>query len=378
MSEKVPRRSLGMTLVASHVMVAMLALLSSAVLVGVLAPRLFDEVGNKGLGQGRGGPGRGGGAGGAGFSALRPEIVSALEQALIWGALLGILAAIALGLFASRAVIKPVDGLRHAARRIARGEYEAPLPSPKTREMAELVGDVRSMSEQLGELEGRRTRLLSEVGHEMRTPLTVIDAQVEAMLDGVRPATPENLALIASETRKLRRLSSDFSLLSRVEEGRVALDLRPLQLGDVAHTTVERLRPQAQDAGIELSIDAGTPLPVSADADRLAQILSNLIGNAIRATSEGGQIKVSTRRDGSDAVVEVSDSGEGLAEADLERIFERFYRPAGRRATACDDGSGIGLTIARQLAAQHGGSLTASSPGKGLGATFILRLPLVA
>ena len=372
-----PKRRLGVQLVASHVAVALLALASAGLLVYLLAPRLFETMASP-SGEHPGQGGGGGGGRGTGIGQLRPEIIAALEQAMLWGALVGLVAAIILGALLSRAILKPVDALRRAAGRMADGDYHTELPQPKTRELAELVNDVGTMSERLVGIEERRTRLLGEVGHEMRTPLTVIDAQVEAMIDGVRPTTPENLAMIATETRRLRRLAADLSALSRAEEGRTALDLQPVQLAEVVRGVVERLRPQTDDAGIELRCEANPGVGVLADADRMAQVITNLMGNAIRATPTGGVITVSCRRDGAEAVVEVADSGEGLAPDELGRIFERFYRVPGRRSAGQEGGSGIGLTIAKHLIEQHGGSIAAASPGKGQGATFTVRLPLAS
>ncbi len=213
----------------------------------------------------------------------------------------------------------------------------------------------------------------------MRTPLTVIDAQLEAMIDGVMPANGENLSLIATETRRLRRLANDLSSLSRAEEGAESLDLSLIDLGGVVERVVDRLRPQATDAGIDLQVTQVGQTPVLADADRVAQVVTNLVGNAIRATPEGGRITVHCQPDAGQGVVQVTDTGEGLASDDLERIFERFYRVPGRRSSGSDGGgSGIGLTIARHLAERHGGSLTAASAGKGQGSTFSLRLPLAS
>jgi histidine kinase len=237
------------------------------------------------------------------------------------------------------------------------------------------VDDVGTMAERLADTEARRVRLLGEVGHEMRTPLTVIDGQVEAMIDGVLPASAENLAVVAAESRRLQRLAADLSALSRAEEGRVNLDRQPANLGELVAGAVERLRPQTDDAGIELRCAPAGGVRVEVDSDRIAQVVTNLVGNAIRATPTGGLITVTCSQEGPEAVVRVCDTGEGIAAPELERVFERFYRVPDRRSTGRESGSGIGLTIARQLAEAHGGSLTAESAGKGLGATFTLRLP---
>lgn len=363
------RVRLGVVLVISHVLVALVSLAIAALLIYLLSPRLFGTTHN---GHGSApATGRGGGVG-----TLRPEVLAALQQAMLWGALAGLVAAIVLGALASRGILGPVHAVRRATRKIAHGDFDTELPTPGTRELTELVDDVGMLATRLGSLEAQRTRLLGEVGHEMRTPLTVIDGQVEAMIDGVLPASPENLAVIGTESRRLHRLAADLSALSRAEEGRVVLDRKPIELGEVVAQATNRLRPQTNDAEIELVCQVSDGLLVLADGDRLAQVVTNLVGNAIRATPAGGRVTVSCRRTDQHAVIEVADTGEGLAPAELERIFERFYRVPGRRSMGREAGSGIGLTIARHLVEQHGGTLSAASGGKGQGATFTVTLPL--
>ena len=151
------------------------------------------------------------------MGALRPEVLSALQTALLWGVVVGVMTAVLLGALAARRVLKPVTAVRTAATRVAAGDYGTELPQPGTVELRELVEDVGTMAERLADTEARRVRLLGEVGHEMRTPLTVIDGQVEAMIDGVLPASAESLAVVAAESRRLHRLAADLSALSRAE-----------------------------------------------------------------------------------------------------------------------------------------------------------------
>lgn len=358
-------------LVVSHVLVAVLGAVATFVIVRQLAPPLFDQTMRmNGAGSMMGGPG-------AGSGTLREQFSEAVGQALVVGALVGAAAAALFGAFAAYRLIRPLEGVRAATREMARGRYAVPIEAPQETELAELVADVNTLGQGLAEAESRRVRLLGEVGHEMRTPLTVIDGYVEAMIDGVMPATPEQLSRVSDEVRRLRRLSEDLSALSRAEEGRLGLALREMDLRPVVRTAAERLRPQAEDAGLRLLVAIDDdPLPVRADPDRIAQVVTNLVGNAIRATQPGGELRVTCVRADGSAVVEVADTGEGLDPAELEHVFERFYRVPGRRTVEQDTGSGIGLTIARGIIREHGGELTGASPGRGLGATFTARLPL--
>jgi signal transduction histidine kinase len=370
-------------LVLSHLLVALVGAAVTFVVVRQLAPTLFDESlrSQRGMGMGLGN-----GQGGmdpttAGL--LRDEVAGAVDQALLVGALVGIALGAVFGLLATSRLLRPIGVVREATRRLAAGRYDEPVPEPHETELADLVADVNTLRTALADTEQRRVRLLGEVAHEMRTPLTVIDGSVEGMIDGVIPASAEQLGDVSAEVRRLRRLTDDLSLLSRVSEGRERLDRRPVDLREVVRAAARRLEPQAVDTDVTLTVEPGTdPLPADADADRIAQVVTNLVGNALRATPAGGRVDVRTQREGSDALVAVTDAGVGLSPEELERVFERFYRGGAAGSGAPDaahvgeSGSGIGLTIARGLVEAHGGTLVATSPGRGLGATFTARLPL--
>ena len=352
-------------LVLSHAAVAVVAGVATMVIVRQLAPLLFDERVRR-AGQGAGLVG-----------VLRQQFASAVDQSLIVGVLIGVVAATVTGAIAAYRLVRPLGQVREAARRLADGDYQHRVPLPHDRELADLAHDVNELGKSLSETEVRRTALISDVAHELRTPLTVIDGYLEGMIDDVIPTTPAQLALLQVETRRLRRLAEDLSTLSRADEGRLAIVPVAMDLAAVARGAAARLEPQAADAGITLALpavpDVPRPLWLRADPDRVAQIVTNLVGNAIHATPPGGTITVSVGSDERSARVVVHDTGVGLSAGDLARVFERFYRAPG---SAREHGSGVGLTIARMLARGHGGELYAASPGPGLGATFTLDLPM--
>jgi signal transduction histidine kinase len=357
-------------LVVSHLLVALLGGAATFLVVRVLTPAIFDrEMGMYGR------PMQGQNVQGS----LRTQVADAVTQALWFGLLVGVLAAAAVGIFAAGRLVRPLARLSETTRQIAAGRYDVHVDRPHEAELAALADDVNTLGAALADTEARRTRLLGEVAHEMRTPLTVIDGYVEGMIDGVLPTTPEDLGKVSDEVRRLRRLSDDLSALSRAEEGRLALDLHVVDLTDVVTGAAERLRPQAEDAGLRLTVSSPDgPLPVLADGDRLAQVVTNLVGNAVRATPHGGAVDVSVTADATSRWVSVSDTGEGISAPDLERVFERFYRVSGRRGELERAGSGIGLTIARGIVRAHGGELTADSEGPGRGARFTATLPAPA
>lgn len=354
-------------LVVSHLLVAAVGAAATFLLVRILAPQALDRR-MRGLG---GGPGTG--------RMMREQFVAAVDSALLVGVGVGALAAAAIGAAAAYRLARPLERLSSATREMASGRYDVDVPAPGTRELDDLADGVRSLGASLRETEERRVRLLGEVAHEMRTPLTVVDGYVEGMIDGILPADDETLALVSGELRRLRRLSDDLSSLSRAEEGRLDLAVRETDLTEVVRQAAERLRPQAEDAGVELLVRVGgAPLRAEVDADRVAQVVTNLVGNALRATPAGGRVSVSVECAGDTVVTRVMDTGEGLDPTDVERVFERFYRVPGRRRPeqgSGDEGSGIGLTVSRRIAAAHDGTLTAGSAGRGQGATFTLTLP---
>ncbi len=356
-------------LVVSHLLVALLGGIATVVVVRALTPVIFDRA----MGMAGNGSMMGRGQGSQG--ALRTEVADAVTQAVAVGLVVGVVAAGLFGALAAARLVRPLRRVGETTRQIAAGRYDVHVDRPRETELAALADDVNTLGRALGETEARRTRLLGEVAHEMRTPLTVVDGYVEGMIDGVLPTTAAELGKVSDEVRRLRRLSDDLSALSRAEEGRLALVPRDADLARVVGTAVDRLRPQADDAGVALAVEAPAPVPARVDPERLAQVVTNLVGNALRATPAGGSIRVGVTTADDWAVVEVADTGEGLAAADLERVFERFYRVPSRRREGGDGGSGIGLTIARGIVRAHGGDLVARSDGPGRGATFTVRVP---
>ncbi|MFZ2016315.1 MAG: HAMP domain-containing sensor histidine kinase [Nocardioides sp.] len=356
-------------LVISHALVAVLGAAATFVVVRLLAPTLFDR--SMGRQMGLGSPLS---ASQRGVS-LREQFIAAVDQALVVGVLVGGLAAAAFGTLAAYRLTRPLASIRTATRELAAGRYSTEMPLPRERELAELATDINRLGHSLEQTESHRVRLLGEVAHEMRTPLTVIDGTLEAMIDEVVAVTPEELGRVSEEVRRLRRLSDDLSALSRSAEGRLDLRREEVELREVVSVAAERLRPQVEDAGLTLEVDQGDlPVPCQVDADRIGQVVTNLVGNALAATPTGGTVTVGVARDQDRAFVTVTDTGVGLPPEELDRVFERFHRAPGR--TRASAGTGVGLTIARALVRAHDGDLTASSPGLEQGATFTAWLPL--
>ncbi len=341
--------------------------------VGTVVTRTVYEREIRGFGLGRGQ--------GRADAVSETQLRSALDESLVPALLIGVAAALItaaiVAMFVGARLLSPIDELREATRRMAAGDYSVKVPVPTETELASLANDVNELGAHLATTEQRRTQLLGEVTHELRTPITVIRGQTEGLIDGVVTPSAEVYALIADEASRLQRMVDDLTLLSRADEGTLEIQLADLDLVAVAAAAAERLRPQFEYADVALVVDLGDPprsLPVRGDADRLTQVLSNLLGNALGHTPSAGTVTLRTGRDHSMACVDVIDTGSGIPAEELERIFERFYRRpdhAGRTRA----GRGLGLTIARSLARAQGGDVVASSSGPGSGATFRLTIP---
>ena len=306
---------------------------------------------------------------------LRPDLERGvrrtLNAALLASLPLALVVAALTALLPARRVVRSVELLRDGSRAIATGDYGQRLPEEGHDELTDVARHFNRMAGALQRVEQGRVELISNVAHELRTPLAALRGYAEAMKDGVM-SPPAVSGAILRETGAMERLAHDLSVVSRVEAG--AVDLHPGAFAPAAliADAFERFAGAYEERGVALvrSEDAGLP-PVTADFERASQILANLLGNALRHTPRGGQVTLGAGRCGGDVVFTVADTGAGIAPEHLERIFERFYRVDPARARA--DGSGVGLTIARGLATRMGGRLTVtSSPA---GSTFSLTLP---
>jgi two-component system OmpR family sensor kinase/two-component system sensor histidine kinase BaeS len=254
-----------------------------------------------------------------------------------------------------------------AADRVAAGDYETRVEERGPREVQRLGRSFNAMTERLGSNEARRRRLLADVAHELRTPLSVIQANLEALIDGVYPIDEAHLRSVLDETKVMSRLLNDLQTLSTAEAGALTLHREPtapLQLVDAA---VRSFAAQASESGIRLETRLNDQIAeVEVDRLRIGEVLSNLLSNALRHTPSGGVVTVATAATGDGIEFSVSDSGSGIAPDRLPQVFDRFSKAPD------SPGAGLGLAIAKSLVEAHGGRIRAESDTNGTTISFVL------
>lgn len=286
-------------------------------------------------------------------------------------------AALGVSVYQTRRIGRSVATIAEAASAVAGGHYDVRVPGPGLGpEFDDLASGFNQMAGRLGSVERTRLRLLADLGHEIRTPVATLEAYLEALEDGVATLDASTAELLRTQTRRLARLSEDISTVSRAEEGQVRLEVRSAQPAGVVAAAVDAAAAAYESKGVLLLTRIPTELPdLPMDPDRMAQVLGNLLDNALRHTPVGGSVTVAAHsaRNGM-TELSVADTGEGIPAEHLPHVFDRFYRVDAARDRA-HGGSGIGLAIAKALAEAHGGELTVTSPGARQGSTFRVSLP---
>jgi signal transduction histidine kinase len=360
------RRKLSSRLLLANLAVLGAGAVSFAVTFRLLAPEIF------GRRLGAGGPpeGRGQGAG-PGGSGLIETFNDSVDIALLVSLGVGVIVAAVIAWVVAQWIAVPIDEIRTTTKAIAEGNYDDRADGGGVEEFDALAHDVNQLADELAHTEQRRTRLLSDVTHEMRTPLASIDGFVEGAVDGVF-TTSEMYEAVTDETARMVRLVEDLSVLSKTSEGALALEFLPIHLGDVAVAVVDRLRPRFNERDATLTPVVESNPVVLGDEGRLDQVLTNLLTNALGHVEDGGSVIVTVDQGTDAASVTVKDDGSGIAQDDIEYVFDRFFRGAGSQRRS---GTGLGLSVARGIATAHGGTLKVFSDGAGHGATFVLTVP---
>jgi len=312
---------------------------------------------------------------------IENDFLDSVTRSLWLTALIAIAVAIVIGFFLTRQVTRPIHELGQGARHLARGDLKYRVKNKSRDEIGDLARSFNAMAGSLEASEQCRRQLIADIAHELRTPLTVIEGTMDAIQDGVFPADAERLGTIKEQTALLTMLIKDLRDLSLAEAGQLKLEKAPTDLARLLERKVEQARLNTGGKNIRFipQIAEGLP-PAHVDAARIEQVVNNLLSNAVRHTPEGGAITVSLQRAGGAASpslqITVADTGEGIPPEHLPHIFDRFYRVAASRSRA-EGGTGLGLTIVKQMVAAHGGQVRAEST-VGKGSTFYATVPLGA
>ncbi len=320
----------------------------------------------------------GGGTDGTQSQALQADLErgfnTALTQSLLLAALITVPLALVVSAAISKRIVAPVFRVSLASARIAAGRYEERLPAAGRDELGELTANFNRMAAVLEQTELRRVELIGTVAHELRTPLSGLKGYAEGMLDGVF-SVPHAAAAIGREVTRLERLLGDLQHLSQVEAGAVTVRRELVQLEELTREVCTQLEPLFAKKQLELRLELAAVRVIS-DADRIQQVLHNLLSNALRHT-EAGHVTVRVTLEQGNALLTVTDTGEGIDISDLPHVFERFYRAEKSRSRADDPslGIGVGLTVAKHLLGAMGGQIKIESQ-RGVGTTARVRLPM--
>ena len=308
---------------------------------------------------------------GSGLAGADAALQTALLRAIAGAAGLAALLALLAGLVVARRITRPVDRMIAVTRAMGRGDRAARVGQVRAPgELSELVTAFDQMADALDRQERLRRHLVADVAHELRTPVAVLQAGHEALLDGVAEPTPAQLASLRDEVLRLARMVDDLQTLAEADAAALHMALTRADLADITAAAADSLASRFEAGGIAVERQL-TSVAVLADVGRLHQVITNLLTNALKFTPPGGRVTIHAGPADRGAVVRVTDTGAGIPADELPRIFDRFWR--GRQASRTS-GSGIGLAVAAELARAHGGELTATST-EGHGTQVTLTLP---
>lgn len=293
---------------------------------------------------------------------------------IVFGGLFGVIA----GILLARSFVRPLDTLAESTRQFGPRNLSHRARVQGTEEIQAVAQAFNEMADRLEAAETLRRNLLADVAHELRTPVTVIQGNLRAILDDVYPLEKEEVARLYEQTRLLTRVIDDLRELAQAEASQLSLNRAEVDVAALVKETAASFQPIAQNQQIELHAELlGYLPPLQADGARLRQSLHNLVSNALRHTPAGGHVLLEVEQVGGAIQIRVQDSGSGMTPEQINHVFDRFYRADPSRSRE-SGGTGLGLAIVRAIVKAHGGEVTAVSPGPNQGSTFSLTLPLSA
>jgi len=298
--------------------------------------------------------------------------INALNTALLWVTLFGLVISILLGRIFAKRISDPIDRVIITAKLIAKGDYtQKSNEKTTTKEIIELVGAINNLSSTLQEQEELRKRLTSDVAHELRTPLATLQSHLEAMIDGIWEPTSDRLKGCHEEIVRLSKMVGEIQLLTKYEGEVKNIDMTEFDLGDLALNVAMDFENQFKNKCVKISVNGRGS--IIADCDKLRQVIINLLSNALKYTNDGGKVEVVIEDKENSIIIKVKDNGCGISKEDLPYIFERFYR-ADKSRNRLTGGAGIGLAIVKAIITAHNGSLQVESVVN-IGTTFTISLP---
>jgi len=301
------------------------------------------------------------------------EFSGSLVGPILQAALLGLAVAFLLAAVISGQLIKQLSALGSAARAVARGDYSHQVPRQGPAEVQAVADAFNPMVYEVQSTQQSQRDFLANVSHDLKTPLTSIQGYAQAIIDDAISDPIVAAEVIYSEADRLTRMVLQLTDLARLQSGRVALTLDYVDMTALAQALVQRIEVVARKKDVSLTVSASGALPVRADGDRMAQVITNLLSNAVKFTPEGGHIEVSLHPLDHGVEINVRDSGIGIPQAEIARVFERFYQVD--KARGPQRGLGLGLAISREIVTAHGGRISVTSAGEGNGTTFTVWLP---
>lgn len=302
------------------------------------------------------------------------EFMEGVQRAILLSGAAATVVALLLGILLARTISRPLQDLTQATHLVAEGDLNHEVPVRTQDEIGELAQSFNQMISRLAHANQLRRQMTADIAHDLRTPTSVIMGYTEALSDGKFQGTPEMFQVMHQEAQHLNHLIDDLRTLSLADAGELPLMKQPVPPQELLERSAAAYQIQAQKQGVTLTIAPLPTLPtVEVDPDRMAQVLGNLVSNALRYTPVNGQITLAAENGSSQVVLKVQDTGSGIAPEDLPNIFRRFYR--GDRSRQQNGASGLGLAIARSIVEAHGGTIAAAStPGQGT--TFLISLPI--
>lgn len=360
-----PRYGIGLRLLVVNSLVVLAGIATTSVVAAIVGPPMFRRLMDQQVSPGAGND-----------HPYERAFRDATAMSIGFAVAVSALAALTLSWYLSHRVHRSATALSQAASAVADGNYDIRVPPPRLgKEFDAVAAAFNKMAQRLGAVDEARRQMLADLAHEIRTPVAVLEAYMEAVEDGVQQLDQQTVATLRDQTRRLTRFSIDVNALSVAESRTTSIDARSVSPADLVTTAVAAFAPRYQTKGVILTSHANDGLPdVWADPERMGQVLSNLLDNALRHTGPGGQVTVTATATGTGATIAVADTGDGVPAEHLDRLFDRFYRADAARDRQ-HGGAGIGLSIAKALVEAHEGRIEAHSAGHAAGTTFTVSLP---